>query len=164
MTLASTLRAALFVVLILFAGTVALAWRLNPKTPEWFNLSFTGVGVVEAIGYGADGSCAARIALYDWVSLGQNVTIKDIPQRDDRYLLYGEGEACRALNVAMAAAQNHIEFRAGRSQRRWYFADKPTAAIGCCGLETAWVPTPYKQQPQQVAFFTLSRLRAIIWG
>ena len=162
MTLASSLRACLFVVLVLFAGTAALTWWLNPKVPEWFNLSFTGVGVVEAIGFDAGEGCAARVALYDWVSLGKNVTARDIPQRDDRYLLYGEGETCQALNAAMAAAQNHIEFRAGRSQGRWYFADKPTAGLGCCG--TAWVPTPYKQQPQQVAFFALSRLRAIIWG
>ena len=125
-------------------GMAALVWLffVQERSPTSFELDFTATGLVEEVDFQDGGRCTVQVAVYDWISLSQGFELGEIPQQDERYYLRGEGEACQALNVAMAATQNHIGFKTGRSGDRWYFVEPPQPATGCGGLAIDWTPEP----------------------
>lgn len=125
-------------------GVGAYVWNTQRihSTPESFDLSFAGTGLVEAIESPRKGKCIVQVALYDWITISQGFELSEIPQQNERYYLRGEGETCQALTVAMASTNNHIGFEAGLAGDSWYFAETPAPAVGCGGLEIDWTPPP----------------------
>ena len=126
-------------------GMAALVWLFITRErpfPTSFELNFTATGLVEEVTYQDEGRCTVQVAAYDWISLSQGFEWGEIPQQDEQYYLQGEGEACQALNVAIAATQNHIGFKAGRSADSWYLVEPPKPATGCGGLAIDWAPEP----------------------
>jgi hypothetical protein len=109
--------------------------------PTNFDLTFSATGLVERVDHKKD-TCVVKVAIYDWVNLSQGFELSEIPSRSDRYYLRGQGEACQALTVAMAATSQHIGFQVGRSGKDWYFVANPTSAVGCGGMKINWTPDP----------------------
>ena len=125
-------------------GAGAFIWLFvwqDRHFPNTFELDFTATGLVEQVTFEEE-RCTVQVAVYDWISLSQGFELGEIPQQDERYYLQGEGAACQAVNVAMAATQNHIGFKAGRSGNEWYLLEPPTPAAGCGGLAIDWTPKP----------------------
>jgi hypothetical protein len=120
-------------------------WRAYARSvfPTTFELHFAATGLVEDVIY-QDDTCTVKVAVYDWINLSQGFEISEIPSRSDRYYLRGQGEKCNALTVAMASAEQHIGFQAGRVGKTWYLMQNPTSAVGCGGMKLEWVPEPEK--------------------
>ena len=139
---------ALAVIAVLGVTVVLAAPRLlapgdtDVHNPASVERQFTAFGFVENIDYRRNGLCTIRVAIYDWVNLSKGFDIAEIPRRNQRYDLHGEGDACQAVNVAMATTNNHIAFRTGLMAGRWQLLERPTPALGCGGLEFDWVPDP----------------------
>ncbi len=125
------------------AGVGLAVWQLWPETPfpTAFERQFSATGLVENVVYKKD-TCTVKVAVYDWINLSEGFELAEIPQRSDRYSLQGQGEACQALTVAMAATSQHIGFQAGRSGENWYLAASPIAATACGGMKIEWLPDP----------------------
>jgi len=136
--------ASIAILVSLGVAFAAYTWTSNSdvKTPQTFDLSFAGTGLVEAIETPKKGACVVQVALYDWITISQGFELSEIPQQNERYYLRGEGETCRALTVAMASTNNHIGFEAGLGGNDWYFTETPAPALGCGGLEIDWKPPP----------------------
>jgi hypothetical protein len=126
----------------LLAGAGFAYWTLRAAPfPTTFDLTFSATGLVENVDY-KNKTCTVKVAIYDWINLSQGFELSEIPNRSDRYLLTGQGEACQALTVAMASTEQHIGFQAGRAGREWYFVASPTSAVACGGMKLEWTPDP----------------------
>jgi hypothetical protein len=124
------------------AGAGFGLWKARTTAfPTSFDLTFSATGLVEKVDYQKN-DCIVKVAIYDWVNLSQGFELSEIPSRSDRYYLHGQGEACQALTVAMAATSQHIGFQVGRSGKDWYFVANPTSAVGCGGMKMDWMPDP----------------------
>lgn len=133
-----------FGVLLALGGVLALGWLsggAQAAVPETFELDFSGSGLVEDRVFSESG-CEVTVALYSWLSLSPGFELSEIPQRNDRYVLRGQPEACNALAVATTSTEGHISFEAGRAEGKWYFAAAPQPGVGCGGLEIDWTPEP----------------------
>jgi hypothetical protein len=125
-----------------FAGAGFALWQTRtPAFPTTFDLTFSATGLVEQVDFKKE-TCTVKVAVYDWINLSQGFELAEIPSRSDRYYLHGQGEACQALTVAMAATSQHIGFQVGRSKDKWYFVANPTSAVGCGGMKIEWKPDP----------------------
>jgi hypothetical protein len=125
-------------VFILLLGVVGLlVW----KAPTRYQLTFSANGVVEKVEYNRD-QCTIKVAIYEWINLGGDYKIADIPKQSDRYIIQGSGEPCQALPIAMTATNQHISFEAGYAKKQWTFIKNPSAALSCGGLSTNWKPKP----------------------
>ncbi len=126
-------------ILALLGIAAILIWQAAKPKPQ--QLTFAANGVVEQADFKQD-TCTVKIAIYEWTNISQGFELKDIPMQSDRYIVYGTGQSCQALPIAMSGANQHIRFEVGSSKNTWSFITNPSAAIGCGGLQMNWKPDP----------------------
>jgi len=125
----------------LTALTTASMLKKNQDLPTSFDKQFSGTGLVEKIKQSGT-NCTIKVALYDWLNLGKDYPLLEIPSRNDRFTITAQGDDCNAVTVAAASTNGHIAFSAGHAKNNWYFTEQPISGSGCGGLALDWKPSP----------------------
>ncbi len=171
----SSLLAGPLVRLVLALGLgLTLAWghtHLQPRPapgtyPEPYRHTFTASGLIERVRYVGlrNRACELEVATYAWINLSSGFPLGAAPQEGERYTLYAPRDWCVAAEVAAAATDGHIVFRAGAgAAARWYLSARPEPALGCGGL-IDWQPPPRPETPGAFAFLYKRRLWAEAHG
>lgn len=128
--------------LVLGAGAALGVTAFRALEPPRYSKELTATGLVEEIRYlGLRRYCVIEVATHTWINLSVGFALQDVPQEGERYALYAPKDACVAAEVAAAAGNGHILYRAREEAGRWYLYKRPEAALGCGGLLT-WQPPP----------------------
>lgn len=131
------------IVIILTVTLSASILKTKQPIPTSFDKQFSGTGLVETI-ENTGTRCTVNVALYDWLNLGKDYPLLEIPSRNDRFSIIAQGDTCNAITVAAASTNGHIAFSAGNKKNKWYFTEQPIAGSGCGGLALDWKPEPQK--------------------